>query len=114
MKINNTEKALLYQKFSIENLKQTKNNIETLILDNYNNKGLTSSLSLCVGKIKDVISFYENVDLKTTILIAKQVFLMFIKDPSLSKVEVTVILKNRKENPIPGKFNHIIDEKGTR
>lgn len=105
MNINNSEKVLLYQKFSIENLKLTKNNIETLILDNYNNKPLISSLSLCANKIKDVISFYENVDLKTTILIAKQVFLMFIKDPSLSKVEVTIIIKNRKENPIPGKLN---------
>ncbi len=105
MNINNTEKVLLYQKFSIENLKLTKNNIETLILDNYNNKALTSSLSLCVGKIKDVILFYENVDLKSTILIAKQVFLILKKDPSLSKVEVTIIIKNRKENPIPGKLN---------
>lgn len=114
MKINNIEKALLYQKFSIENLKIVNNTLNTLKLDNYNDKSLTSNLSVCVSKIKDVISFYENVDLKTTILIAKQVFLMFIKDPTLSKVEVTVILKNRKENPIPGKFNYIIDEKGTR
>lgn len=105
MNINNSEKVLLYQKFSIENLKLTKNNIETLILDNYNNKALTSSLSLCVSKIKDVILFYENVDLKSTILIAKQVFLILKKDPSLSKVEVTIIIKNRKENPIPGKLN---------
>ena len=104
MNINNSEKVLLYQKFSIENLKLTKNNIETLILDNYNNKALTSSLSLCVSKIKDVILFYENVDLKSTILIAKQVFLILKKDPSLSKVEVTIIIKNRKENPIPGKL----------
>jgi len=105
MNINNSEKVLLYQKFSIENLKLTKNNIETLILDNYNNKALISSLSLCANKIKDVILFYENVDLKSTILIAKQVFLILKKDPSLSKVEVTIIIKNRKENPIPGKLN---------
>ena len=105
MNINNSEKVLLYQKFSIENLKITKNNIETLILDNYNNKALISSLSLCANKIKDVISFYENVDLKSTILIAKQVFLILKKDPSLSKVEVKIIIKNRKENPIPGKLN---------
>ena len=104
MNINNSEKVLLYQKFSIENLKIVNNTLNTLKLDNYNDKSLTSNLSVCVSKIKDVISFYENVDLKTTILIAKQVFLMFIKDPSLSKVEVTVILKNRKENPIPGKL----------
>ncbi len=108
------EKALSYQKHSIENLKLIKNNIETLILDNYNNKDLTSSLSLCVSKIKDVILFYEKVNLKTTISIAKQVFLIFNEDPSLSKVDVTIILKNKKENPIPGKFTYIIDEKGTR
>ena len=105
MNINNSEKVLLYQKFSIENLKIVNNTLNTLKLDNYNDKSLTSNLSVCVSKIKDVISFYENVDLKTTILIAKQVFLILKKDPSLSKVEVTIIIKNRKENPIPGKLN---------
>lgn len=104
MNMINPEKALSYQKHSKENLKLIKNNIETLILDNYNNKDLTSSLSLCVSKIKDVISFYEKVNLKSTIIIAKEVYLLLNQDPSLSKVDVTIILKNKKENPIPGKL----------
>lgn len=104
MKINDTEKALIYQKFSIENLKIVNNTLNTLKLNNYNNKALTSSLSLCDRIIKDMILFYEEVELKSSISISQNVFSIFKEDPSLSKVDVTIILKNRKENPIPGKL----------
>lgn len=108
MKYNKKEKALIYQINCIEIINNLILNIETLKLDNYQNKELISILDLYISKLLHLKTFLETVQLKTSVNISKEIFLLFEKDSSLSKVYIVVSKSNRKENPYSGKINIIV------
>lgn len=107
MKYNNKEKALIYQINCIEIVEGLISNIEVLIIDNHSNKELITTLSVIIKKLERLQIFLETVQLKTAINISKEAFLLFEKDPSLSKVIIVVNNSKRNENPIPG-FKRIV------
>lgn len=105
MKYNKKEKTIIYQINCIEILNNLILNNETKKLDYFQNKELISNFDLETAKLLQIKTFLETVQLKTAINISKEAFLLFEKDPSISKVIIVVINSKRKENPYPGKIN---------